>query len=276
MIAKRNHRTLVPDPPRAVPRWFYLRRMQSMVCCGVVFLLLGLGLGVGIPVLFFLLGGRVLPTLDRELDRAHTLATATITAKQCITHVNLNWRHPWKIDFQFTTPAGRTVDAVGYTLDPSVGTRAVGEPLAVEYDPADPTRARPAGGSASLFPLWVYGLILAVLGSEFVIGAVLLFLAWFRTRIERVLLMYGPGTEAEVVAVRRVRYIRFGWKNPYDIHYRFHDHRGLEVFGKDRTYHYAWAETQMPGDRVGVVYHPEAPNVNVLYLHGSDVRSERL
>lgn len=276
MMNEREHRALVPDPPRAVPRWFYLWRVRSMVFCGVLFFSLGIGLGVGLPLCFYVLGGCVLPTVDFDLDRTHASSTAVITAKQLLAYTKVNGWHPWKMSFQFTTSDGRTVDGTGYTLDPSVGAKVEGEPLAVEYDPVDPSRARPAGGIASLFPLWAYGLTLALLGPELVIGAGLLLLAWSRTHSERLLLAYGPGIDAEVVDVRRVSYIHFGSKSPYDVHYRFYDHRGLEVIGKDRTYHYGWAETLKPGDKVGVVYHPNAPEANALYLHGSDVGSEGL
>jgi hypothetical protein len=146
----------------------------------------------------------------------------------------------------------------------------VGDPIVVEYDPSDPSRARPVGGSAGLFPPWAYGLTLALLGPEFAAAVALLLLAWWRARGERVLLGYGPGAEAEVVAVRRVMYIQFGRNRPYDVHYRFHDHRGVEVRGKDRTYHYAWAEALKPGDKVGVVYHPQLSAASVLWLHGGD------
>ena len=274
MMRGRMDYTLVPDPPRAVPRRFSLRRMRAMIVCGVVFVVVGGVLGIGIPVTFFMYGGCVLPTVDLSLDRHHSLATAVITARQLLTHANLNGRHPWKISFAFSTPSGEGVDGVGYTLEQAAGIKEIGEALAVEYNPGIPSQARPVGGSASPLPLWVYGLIVGIFGLEFVIGAILLLVAWSRARGERILLTYGPGTDAEVVHVRRVRCVGFGKKNPYDVYYRFYDHRGLEVFGKDRTYHYGWAESLGPGDKVGVVYHPDVPEANVLYLHGKDVEVE--
>jgi hypothetical protein len=88
---------------------------------------------------------------------------------------------------------------------------------------------------------------------------------------ERHLLTYGVGVVAEVQQVWRASYISFGTKNPYDVVYRFHDHTGRPVQGKDRTYHYAWAEALRPGDPVGVIYHPFRSTENVLWLHGSNV-----
>lgn len=264
---------LVPDPPRAIPGWFFLRRMRGMAFGGLLFTILGAALGCGLPVFFYVLGGYVWPTVDLALDREHASATAAITDKQCIRHTNVNSRHPWKIAFQFTTPGGTTVDAVGYTFDPSFADRQAGDAIEVEYAPADPWQARPVGGTAALMPLSVYLLILATLGPELIIGLVLLALTWVRARNERVLLAFGPGTGAEVIDVRRVSYIRFGSRHPHDVYYRFAGSLGREVTGRDRTYHYAWAEALKPGDTVGVVYHPELPEANVLWLHGKDAPS---
>ena len=120
-------------------------------------------------------------------------------------------------------------------------------------------------------PLVVYLVVFATLGPELVIGVVLLMLTWTRARSERLLLTHGEGADAEVVAVKKVRHIRVGTKRPFDVYYHFAGSLGRRVTGKDRTYHYAWAEALEPGEKVGVVYHPQAPEVNVLWLHGRDV-----
>ena len=264
---------LVPDAPREIPGWFFLRRMRAMAFTGLLFTILGVVLGFGLPVFFYFLGGCVLPTVDLALDRNHALATAAITDKQYMRHTNVNSRHPWKIAFRFRTPGGTMVDTVGYTLNPSFADRQAGDPVEVEYDPADAWRARPVGGTAALMPLSAYLVILATVGPEFVLGLVLLGLTWTRARNERVLLAYGSGTDAQVIGVRRVWYIHFGSKSPYDVYYEFPGRAGRKTIGKDRTYHYAWAEALEAGDTVGVVYHPESPEVNVLWLHGKDAPS---
>ena len=120
MMRGHDHSTLVPDPPRIIPAWFSLRRMRAMIFCGVVFVVVGVVLGAGIPVMFFVLGGYVLPTVDLSLDCRHTAATGVIISRRLLTHTNVNGRHPWKIGFQFQTPSGASVDAVGYTFDESV------------------------------------------------------------------------------------------------------------------------------------------------------------
>jgi hypothetical protein len=276
MIGRSTRRpNLVPDPPRAVPPWFFMRRMRAMVFCGVLFGMLGVGFGVGFPIMFYFLGGRTWPMVDWALDREHAVTTATITDKRWLSHTEVNGRSPWRVAFRFTTPDGRTIEARGHTWDPSVAGMSAGDPIEVEYDPADPSRARPVGGTAALFSKPVFLLIAgAVVLPQILIGVVLLVLVGVRARFERLLLVYGTGTDAEVVRVRWVGYITFGTRHPGDVDYQFVDDVGRHVTGRDRTYHYDWAEGVRPGDRVGVVYHPQSPATNVLWLHGKDVEPE--
>ena len=263
----------VPEPPRAVPTWFFVRRMQAMLFCGLLLVGLGLGLGGGLSLMFYLIGGRVSPMVDWDLDHNHAAAIALLTNKRFIAHTQVNSQHPWNVDFRFSTPDGTTVDATGYTYDQSFADKAIGELIPVEYDPADPSRARPAGGSAALTPPWVFFLLLAVIGPELLLGVVLLAVTWSQARRERELLTHGQGAQAEVVRVRRVGHIHFGSQSPYDVYYRFPNGHGPEVSGRDRTYHYAWAEALRPGDEVHVICHPDLPEVNALWLHGGDAGS---
>jgi len=261
----------LPDPPRAVPEWFFLRRMRAVFFCGVLLTGLGLLLGLGLPVFFFLLGGRVWPTVDLALDRDHATATGRVVATECQYRVHFGSRHPWKVVFTLVTDDGTEAVATGYTLDPAFERLQPGDTIPVEHDPADPWRARPAGGTVSLIPLWLYLLILGLIGVPHGgVGLVLLAVGGTRARRERLLLVHGAAAPAEVLQVREVTYIHFGRRHPYDVYYRFTDHRGHEVTGKDRTYHYEWAERLQPGDRVGVTYNPVTPTCNVLWLHGGD------
>jgi hypothetical protein len=228
-------------------------------------------LGGGIPVLFYVLGDDISPVVDWKLDQRHASTSGVIIDKELKTHTQINSRHPWRITFEFKTPDGRSVEAVGHSLNPSFANKSPGDPIEVEYDPTDPSRARPAGGSASLLSLGMWGVISAPMGVTLLSGVGLMVATGFLVRNERVLLTYGAGAEAEVVRVRRVLSIHFGRHHPYAVYYRFHDHAGREVLGRDRTYHYGWAETLEPGDRVGVVYHPRRASTNVLWLHGGDI-----
>ena len=128
--------SLVPDPPRLVPRWFYLRRMRAMFFCGVLFTTLGIGLGVGLPLFFYVLGGGTLPTADSALDRNHAPATAIITDNEFMRHTQINGRNPWNVTFRFTDAAGKSVDATGFHYDLSFGDKVAGDTIEVEYDPA--------------------------------------------------------------------------------------------------------------------------------------------
>ncbi|MFH0983150.1 MAG: DUF3592 domain-containing protein [Planctomycetota bacterium] len=266
MINGGTDRTLVPDPPRAVPRWFFVRRMQPMFVCGLVFV----GLGGLILFCLPLWDANLWPVDDLMLDYYHARTTAILIDKRLIPYVHMGSRNPWKVAFRFTTPEGAKVESVGYTYDQTFANKARGEALEVEYYPTHAQRARPAGGYAASAPPWAGFVTIAPL----LIGSVvMLVVVGLRSRSERKLLAYGVGTAAEIVRVQSVWYIHFGTRHPFDVHYRFHDHRRMEVTGQDRTYHYAWAEALKPGDKVGVVYHPRQPEVNVLWLHGSDAPS---
>ncbi|MCP4246977.1 MAG: hypothetical protein GY778_07995 [bacterium] len=261
---------LVIDPPRDIPRWFFVRRMQAMFFCALLFIGLGILLGVGLPVVFYFVGGRVSPMVDLSLDRRHADATAVVTCKELMEHMQFNSQHPWKVDFSFGAPPEITINATGFTYEPSIASLAVGDSIDVEYDPDDPTRARPVGGSASLVPLWLFGLLLLILGPELIGGVILLVAIVYLARGERTLLAYGVGAEATVLDVRPIRWIHFGSNSPYDVAYRFFDHIGREVDGRDRTYHYDWARQLEPGQTVGVVYNPHQPGANALWLHGPE------
>ncbi|MHC4064653.1 MAG: DUF3592 domain-containing protein [Planctomycetota bacterium] len=260
----------VPDPPRQVPRWFFVRRMQAMLFCGVFFVCLNFVLFVALGIFFYFLGGQRLPTADLGLDRQHARADGVILSKQLVSHIHSGCQHPWKVDFRFTTPADRSVTATGYTFDAEMAGASVGDRIVVEYDPNDPSLARPVGGSVSAMPVWAWLVGLGSTGPLMVIGIVLLIIAFVRAETERNVLAYGVGTVAEVLRVRRIGYIHFGAQSPFDVHYRFNDHHGLEVTDRDRTYHYRWAEGLRPGDQVGVVYHPQASTCSTLWLHGGD------
>ena len=263
-----DNRVAVPDPPRAVPPWFFVRRMQGLLFAGVFTFLFG-GLGtVVLGAVAYVAGGQTTPLDDWRLNRDHATATAVVTNRQMVTHSRVNGRHPWRVRFQFTTPAGKTVEAVGHTYAPAFDNTEVGQSIGVEYDPAEPTRARPAGGSAATMPLWFYGLMSVGFLPMPAIGIVLLATVWRKARRERYLLTYGVAAEAEIVGVELVRSVQFGRRHPFNVQYRFFDHRGVEVFGRDRTYHYAWAEALRPGDKVAVIYNPQWPAENVLWLVG--------
>ncbi len=207
------------------------------------------------------------------LDYRLAQTTAVILDKRLVPEKRMGPHHRWKVTFRFTTLEGRNVESAGYTYDQSFANKMAGEAVEIEYDLDNPRRACPVGGCVESAPpsvrLWGV-LMLAPSALLLIAGVVMLVLVGVRSRSERKLLAYGVGTAAEVVRVKSVWYIHFGTRHPFDVHYRFQDHRGLEVAGRDRTYHYAWAAALKPGDKVGVVYHPRMPATNVLWLHGRD------
>ncbi len=263
----RESASTLPPPPRPVPRWFFVRRMQSLLVGGVILTAMGVVPGVGVSLLFWYIADGVWPAVDAALDRNHATATATITDVQLMRNINTPSGHPWKLSFEFVGPRGSAVRAVGYTQDKSVADTGVGGQIEIEYDPANPSRARPAGGTAALLPLWAFLLIWGIFGAQIIVGLALLAVMRVLARRERILLTHGVGADAEVLQIKRIGYIHFGSKHPYDVYYRFGDHKGHDVIGRDRTYRYAWAEALKPGDKVGVVYNPLSSSRSVLWLH---------
>ncbi len=265
----------IPDPPRPVPAGLYCRRLRGMFFIGLIFLISGPAVGIGVIGSMMRAVGGSSPFSDLILDGRHEAASATVTAKRLIQSVHVDSQHPWRIHFRFEPADGGSILTSGFTYDQELGSRvATGDQIEIQYDPADPFRARPVGGYAASTPPWVFLLMVGIFGAETLIGAFMLGGAIWLSRRERRLLAYGVAADADVLAVRRIWYIHFGSKHPYDVYYRFRDHHGVPITGRDRTYSYAWAEALRPGDRVGIVFNPRNPLENALWLHGREL--ERL
>jgi hypothetical protein len=242
--------------------------MQAITFCAVFCTLFGGPLFLVICILPQAYLTPMSPWADLLLSNGSARTKGVLRKKELVRSVHMGDQHPWRVAFRFRAPAGQEVDAVAFTYDPAFETMQPGDPIAVEYHPARPAWARPVGGYVAAAPPWV-GLVLSgTLGVLPLMGVVSGVLVIWRARRERRLLAYGVGVVAEVQRVRRIGYIHFGSKNPYDVTYHFYDHARQPVAGKDRTYGYAWAEALRPGDRVGVIYHPFRPAENVLWLHG--------
>lgn len=276
-MTDRPHTAIViPDPPRVVPSRLYLRRARCMFFLGISFLAMSpAGVLIMLIVHSSIGGGLTAPLPDLLLNANHSIATGTVTSKKLITAVHMNSEHPWRIGFHYDLPGGASVAGSGFTYDQDLGNRIQpGDQIEIEYDPSNPTRARPAGGYVGSAPPWVQLLLHGMFGSIGVIGAGLLIATYMTERRDRKLLTYGIAAEGTVVRVRCIGTINFGTKHPYDVYYQFRDPWGREITGRDRTYSYAWAEGLQPGERVGVVFNPRDPHENALWLHGKEL--ERL
>ncbi len=257
----------VPPPPRELPRWFFVRRMQALAFSAVFFSILGVVL-LAVPIT---ISGHLPPGPDWTLDQQSRVAPGEILSLEYKRHVHINSRSPWKVGFAFQTHKGRTIRATGYTFDDSIQDKKLGDVIDVEYDPERPEHARPAGGSCSIFPWWTYPLF----GWPLLIGLGMLIPLWRAVRRKRRLLSYGEATMGEVVGVDRRRYIHFGSKNPYDIRYAFSDLMGEQRRGQERTYDYAWAESLHPGDPLHVIYDPNEPCTSALWVRQPTLEENR-
>ncbi len=246
----------VAPPPRLVPRWFFVRRMQ------VLFFSVVLATAQGLLILIVIgaITGHPPPGPDFWLDRHAQTARGRITSLRFLSHIHMGNRSPWEVGLEFRTDSGRIVRTKGYTFD-DVGIE-VDAPVDVQYSPDHPQWARPDGGMASTFPYWLYPIV----GAPLIVGLVLLLVLWRNVARERRLLELGQAAPAEVTHVQRRKYIHFGRKNPFDVHYRLREPSGQETPGKDRTYLYDWAESLQPGDTVWVIHDPVDPRRSVLWI----------
>lgn len=246
----------LPPPPRVVPRWFFVRRMQVLFFSAAFMP----ALGAIILTVLGVIAGHPPPGPDFWLDRECRVAEARITGLRFLSHVHVNGRSPWEVGLEFTSPEGRVVRTHGYTFD-DAGLE-VGGLIEIEYRSEHPEQARPKGGMASILPYWLY----PILGWPLIVGFVLLIVLWRMVARERRLLETGEACEAEVVDVRRCKYIHFGRRNPCDVHYVVRERTGEGVSGKDRTYLYDWAESLEPGETVWVVRDPIDVSRSVLWV----------
>jgi len=91
----------IPDPPRPVPRWFFVRRMQAMVICGGVLGGLYLVIGIGLPILIHVLGGGGPPLANYQLDRHHVTTTGTVIRVQPVRYLSVGSKHPLDVTYSF-------------------------------------------------------------------------------------------------------------------------------------------------------------------------------
>lgn len=248
----------VPPPPRDVPRWFFVRRMQALVFIAVFMTALGFAMLGAVSVW----SRHLPPGPDVGLDGHHRTARGRITRARYLANYHYGRRSPIEIRFTFQTPHAGLIAATGYTLDQSYRDARPGEEIEVEYDPAEPTVARPVGGFHGLFPAWAY----LLLGWPVLVGIGLMFPLVLAVHREQALLTHGHVAEAEVADVGEVWYIHFGRRHPFDVAYAFRDVNGRDATGCDRTYQYDWAESLQVGDRVFVIYDPITPQRNALWI----------
>ncbi|MBN1341385.1 MAG: hypothetical protein JXQ73_01830 [Phycisphaerae bacterium] len=253
-----SHIENVPTPPREIPRWFFIRRMQALVFTMGFMIALGFAM-IGVAVLW---SGYPPPGPDWALNQQHREARARITGAHFMPRYHYGNRSPWEVRFVFETSDGRKVATVGYTLDPSFGPGQVGQWMPIEYDSDRPTIARPVGGMHSLVPWWIYPLF----GQPLILGFVLLPVLGVKIRRERDLLVRGEVAEGHVVEIKQSPYVHFNRARPYDITYTFRDFNRQERRGRDRTYHYAWAASLREGDPVVVIHDAMDGERNVLWI----------
>ncbi len=258
MSASGNTSVNVPPPPREIPRWFFVRRMQGRLFAGALMASIGLGTLVALVIW----SGHPPPGPDWSLDRRHKTAEGRITDVVFMPHYHHGSRSPYRVRFTFGTEQSRPINAVGYTFDASFALKRAGDVIPIEYDPSDPRVARPTGGWHSLFPWWTY----ALAGIGLVPGLFVLIILDVQVRRERALLATGEAVEGEVTGVRAYPYVHFGRRHPYDIDYAFRDARGTPHTGRDRTYLYAWARSLRERDLLIVIHDPIDPARNALWL----------
>jgi hypothetical protein len=185
---------MVPGMPPPSPRAFRF----AAVDVATKFLLLFGGIwgmvGIAVTIIFSVAGGPVWN--DIVLDRRGRPAQASPTAVER-TSAHVNGRAIYRIAYTFTDGTGAPQASDAGTTDGYRIARATRrQPLAIDYDPAKPSRSRLAGESASLFGWFV----LLPLGFA-VVGAAIAMLGLRRMLRARQTYVHGQPVRAQVTAV---------------------------------------------------------------------------
>ena len=146
-----------PPVPRPLPKGFEFRRKWSgniLALVGIIFFLIGsfiflvfllLGLLIGMPLpLLFMVGGFAMLLIGRR-QAARTLnafvrgsvAEGKVVSVAQDHSQTLNGVHPWKLTYHFPTGA-QLQEGTVVSWDSTITARAPGQPLWVLYVPEDP------------------------------------------------------------------------------------------------------------------------------------------
>jgi hypothetical protein len=252
-------------PPRLVSLKAARARVYGAYVCGYVLTLLGAGLSLGLPLMFFLMSGMRSPLLDGRLDRSAKAAEATIESIRCMEYTHINSQRPWKLVYHWIDSGGEPVEGFGYLLDHNQAGLQPGDVLPIEYLPETPRISRPAGGMASVIPAWLYLMTLGIMIPELIAGIFCAITARRQIAATLPLLRYGTATQAEILNQHVCWWIRINGRHPVDIEYVFTDPQGRSFAGRDRTYDTTWARSREVGDSIAVIFDPDFPDDNVIW-----------
>ncbi|MDI9383978.1 MAG: hypothetical protein QM518_06735 [Verrucomicrobiota bacterium] len=256
----------LPDPPPRMVRPKAARaRVYGAYVTGYLLTGLAVGIGLGLPLLFFLIDGMRPPWLDTQLDRGGRSAEATIDSIERMEHTHINNQNPWKIVYHWTDSDGRRESGLGYLLDRDQGGLQPGDRLAIDYLPQATKVSRPTGGMAGVVPIWAYYLTIGLLIPELIGGVLCWRYARRQIAATHALLCHGTAVRAEVQGKRVLRFIRVNNRHPVDLDYRFHDEQGRPHTGRDRTYDVGWADHLKVGESIVVIFDPDFPDDNVIW-----------
>ncbi len=200
----------MPPPP---PRPFRLGSIDPGAKSQLGFGVLWSAVAGAVCVGFLSTGGP--PLGDIALDRHGLQAQAVATSIER-TNLTVNDQPVWRVSFNFKDGAGVPYKASTTSRDPSFLARAWRkEPIAIEYDPRDPTLTRIAGGSVS-----AVGALILVPFAFAVVCAIIAAIGLRRAIRVHAIYVHGQAVAATVTDVAPTR----AWVNDRPImriHYMF-------------------------------------------------------
>ena len=219
------------------------------------------GFWFAVGTLFGSIGGALVWqewTLAEQLARDGATASGVVLAKSM--QGASNQEPTFQVEYRFKSAEGtiteRTVKVDGKTWDSLVEGGAV----AVAYVRGAPSLHRLAGQYPNEI---ILGSIFSAVGSLFAIaGALILWRATARRRLEERLLREGPRAIAEVIEVMPINF-RINRIPQWVIRYRYHDAFGKTHEGKTPPMPQEEARRWQPGDRGPVGFERDRPHRSV-------------
>lgn len=216
----------------------------------------GIWLLVGVP---FLIVGVVVLRSDRAFARNARVTRGIVLSMDLGNSGGTGGRSTkYVVRYRFTAPDGRVLEGrepVGRDRWLALAER---EPIEIAYDPADPTRHRPAGTSDT-----VLGAIFAGLGGCFTIAGGLIFGIGVRGA-RRAARVRKAGMTAEAI-VKHVRStgVTINRRKQARVEYEFRDERGETRTGLSAYLPIDDATRWKPGDRITIKYDRDRPTVSI-------------
>lgn len=187
---------------------------------------------------------------DLILDRRGVAAEAWVTSV-APTSTHVSGRSVYRVAYTFTDAAGVTRTTSSLTTASALIGAVRGTPVAIDYDPQSPSRARPDGARAS-----VVGLFILIPVGMALVGGIIFLLGLRRVARIRAIYVHGRAAPAVVTAISRTS-MRVNGQRVMRVDYSFETITG-RVAGRTST-----RDPPPVGASIWVIYDASDPKRSV-------------